>query len=154
MKITAARVIVTCPGRNFVTLKIETDEGITGIGDATLNRFFAFHVIAVPLVLLGLVVFHLLALHDVGSNNPDGIEIKKKKDANGKPLDGIPFHPYFTVKDIGPFVLASRIQLFVTTMYLPPDTLVFSMPEDGVVPTRDGAARSLPILGGQTERMQ
>lgn len=70
------------------------------VGDATLNRFFAFHVIAVPLVLVGLVVAHILALHEVGSNNPDGIEIKKKKDAKGIPLDGIPFHPYYTVKDI------------------------------------------------------
>ncbi|MDV3239069.1 MAG: cytochrome b N-terminal domain-containing protein, partial [Gammaproteobacteria bacterium] len=70
------------------------------IADATLNRFFAFHVIAVPLVLLGLVVAHLLALHEVGSNNPDGVEIKKNKDANGIPKDGIPFHPYYTVKDI------------------------------------------------------
>lgn len=66
------------------------------VGDATLNRFFSFHVIAVPLVLLGLVVAHLLALHDVGSNNPDGIEIKgpnAPKDEKGHPLDGIPFHP-------------------------------------------------------------
>jgi ubiquinol-cytochrome c reductase cytochrome b subunit len=70
------------------------------VGDATLNRFFALHVIALPLVLLGLVVAHILALHDVGSNNPDGIEIKAKKDASGKPLDGIPFHPYYTVHDI------------------------------------------------------
>lgn len=70
------------------------------VGDATLNRFFAFHVIAVPLVLVGLVVAHILALHEVGSNNPDGVEIKKKKDVNGIPLDGIPFHPYYTVKDI------------------------------------------------------
>ncbi len=70
------------------------------VSDATLNRFFSFHVIAVPLVLLGLVVAHLLALHDVGSNNPDGVEIKAKKDASGKPLDGIPFHPYYTVHDI------------------------------------------------------
>ena len=70
------------------------------VSDATLNRFFAFHVIALPLVLLGLVVAHLLALHDVGSNNPDGVEIKAKKDASGKPLDGIPFHPYYTVHDI------------------------------------------------------
>ncbi|MDR2637001.1 MAG: cytochrome bc complex cytochrome b subunit [Zoogloeaceae bacterium] len=70
------------------------------IGDATLNRFFSFHVIAVPLVLLGLVVAHLLALHEVGSNNPDGVEIKKLKDEKGIPLDGIPFHPYYTVKDI------------------------------------------------------
>lgn len=70
------------------------------ISDATLNRFFAFHVIALPLVLIALVAVHLVALHEVGSNNPDGIEIKKKKDANGIPLDGIPFHPYYTVKDI------------------------------------------------------
>ena len=70
------------------------------VSDATLNRFFSFHVIAVPLVLLGLVVAHLLALHDVGSNNPDGVEIKAKKDAKGIPLDGIPFHPYYTVHDI------------------------------------------------------
>ncbi len=70
------------------------------VSDATLTRFFAFHVIAVPLVLLALVVAHLLALHEVGSNNPDGVEIKKTKDpATGKPLDGIPFHPYYTVKD-------------------------------------------------------
>jgi ubiquinol-cytochrome c reductase cytochrome b subunit len=70
------------------------------VGDATLNRFFAFHVIAIPLVLLGLVVAHILALHEVGSNNPDGVEIKKHKDASGRPLDGIPFHPYYTVHDI------------------------------------------------------
>ncbi len=69
------------------------------ISDATLNRFFAFHVVAVPLALLGLVAAHILALHEVGSNNPDGVEIKKKKDAAGRPLDGIPFHPYYTVKD-------------------------------------------------------
>ena len=69
------------------------------VSDATLNRFFALHVIAIPLVLIGLVAAHILALHDVGSNNPDGVEIKKNKDANGRPLDGIPFHPYYTVKD-------------------------------------------------------
>ncbi len=70
------------------------------VSDATLNRFFSLHVIAVPLVLVMLVFIHLVALHKVGSNNPDGIEIKKKKDAKGIPLDGIPFHPYYTVKDI------------------------------------------------------
>ncbi|KAB2313483.1 cytochrome bc complex cytochrome b subunit [Betaproteobacteria bacterium SCN2] len=70
------------------------------VGDATLNRFFSFHVIAMPLVLLALVAAHLVALHEVGSNNPDGVEIKKKKGEDGKPLDGIPFHPYYTVKDI------------------------------------------------------
>lgn len=71
------------------------------VSDATLNRFFAFHVIALPFVLAGLVVAHLIALHEVGSNNPDGIEIKKLKDKKtGIPLDGIPFHPYYTVKDL------------------------------------------------------
>ena len=71
------------------------------VSDVTLNRFFAFHVIALPLVLIGLVVVHLVALHEVGSNNPDGIEIKKNKDpVTHMPLDGVPFHPYYTVKDI------------------------------------------------------
>ncbi len=70
------------------------------VGDATLNRFFSFHVIAIPLVLVGLVAAHIVALHEVGSNNPDGIDIKAKTDADGKPLDGIPFHPYYTVHDI------------------------------------------------------
>jgi ubiquinol-cytochrome c reductase cytochrome b subunit len=88
------------------------------VSDATLNRFFAFHVIAVPLVLLGLVVAHLVALHEVGSNNPDGVEIKKKKDPNtGIPLDGIPFHPYYTVKDIlgvVVFLIVFSVILFFT----------------------------------------
>ncbi|HEY5633973.1 MAG TPA: cytochrome bc complex cytochrome b subunit [Burkholderiaceae bacterium] len=70
------------------------------VSDATLNRFFAFHVVAIPLVLLGLVAAHVVALHEVGSNNPDGIEIKARKGANGIPLDGIPFHPYYTVHDV------------------------------------------------------
>ncbi|MBP6596794.1 MAG: cytochrome bc complex cytochrome b subunit, partial [Arenimonas sp.] len=71
------------------------------VGDATLNRFFALHVIALPLVLLLLVVLHLGALHEVGSNNPDGVDIKKVKDKDtGKPKDGIAFHPYYTVKDL------------------------------------------------------
>src|SRR5216684_3434730 len=76
------------------------------VSDATLNRFFAFHVIAIPLVLLGLVFAHLVALHEVGSNNPDGIEIKNKKDPKtGIPLDGIPFFPYLVVKAIVAVVL-------------------------------------------------
>ena len=75
--------------------------GDYSISDATLNRFFAFHVIALPLVLLGLVAAHLMALREVGSNNPDGIEIKENLDPKtGTPKDGIPFHPYYTVKDI------------------------------------------------------
>ena len=91
------------------------------VGDATLNRFFSFHVIAVPLVLLGLVVAHLLALHDVGSNNPDGVEIKAKKDAKGIPLDGIPFHPYYTVHDI----FGVGVFLFVFSL------IIFFAPEFG-----------------------
>ena len=70
------------------------------ISDITLNRFFALHVVALPLALVFLVIAHILALHEVGSNNPDGVEIKKLKDANGRPIDGIPFHPYYTVKDL------------------------------------------------------
>ncbi len=70
------------------------------VSDITLNRFFSLHVIAFPLVICGLALTHIIALHEVGSNNPDGVDIKKKKDENGVPLDGIPFHPYYTVKDI------------------------------------------------------
>ena len=70
------------------------------ISGATLNRFFALHVVALPIVLLALVVMHILALHEVGSNNPDGVDIKKNKDENGIPKDGIPFHPYYTVHDL------------------------------------------------------
>jgi ubiquinol-cytochrome c reductase cytochrome b subunit len=70
------------------------------VSDITLNRFFSLHVIALPVAIAGLVFLHIIALHEVGSNNPDGVDIKKKKDENGKPLDGIPFHPYYTVKDL------------------------------------------------------
>ncbi len=70
------------------------------VSDATLNRFFAFHVILLPLLLVLLVYLHIVALHKVGSNNPDGVDIKKHKDDQGRPLDGIPFHPYYTVKDL------------------------------------------------------
>ena len=91
---------------------VEWIRGDYGIADATLNRFFALHVVAVPLVLLLLVGLHLVALRRTGSNNPDGIEIKAKVGPNGQPLDGIPFHPYYTVKDmvgVGVFlVICSR----------------------------------------------
>jgi ubiquinol-cytochrome c reductase cytochrome b subunit len=80
-----------------LSLWIRGDYLVSGI---TLNRFFALHVVALPIVLLGLVVLHILALHEVGSNNPDGIDIKKNKDENGIPKDGIPFHPYYTVHDL------------------------------------------------------
>ncbi|SDD67072.1 ubiquinol-cytochrome c reductase cytochrome b subunit [Cupriavidus sp. YR651] len=85
------------------------------VSDATLNRFFSFHVIAVPLVLLALVIAHIIALHEVGSNNPDGVEIKAKKDENGIPLDGIPFHPYYSVHDllgVGGFLLIFSAVIF------------------------------------------
>jgi ubiquinol-cytochrome c reductase cytochrome b subunit len=91
------------------------------VGDATLNRFFSFHVIAMPLAIVGLVAAHIIALHEVGSNNPDGVEIKKKKDANGIPLDGIPFHPYYTLKDI------VGIVVFLMAFSL----IIFFMPEAG-----------------------
>jgi ubiquinol-cytochrome c reductase cytochrome b subunit len=89
--------------------------GDYGIADSTLNRFFSLHVAAVPLALLGLVALHLVALHEVGSNNPDGVEIKEKRGADGKPLDGIPFHPYYTVKDfvgIAVFLVLLAIVVF------------------------------------------
>ncbi len=89
------------------------------VSDVTLNRFFSFHVIAVPLVLIGLVVAHIIALHEVGSLNPDGIEIKKKKDANGIPLDGIPFHPYYTVKDI--FGVVVFLIFFCAILFFAPE---------------------------------
>ncbi|MCY1163689.1 cytochrome b [compost metagenome] len=92
------------------------------VGDATLNRFFAFHVIAVPLVLLGLVAAHIIALHEVGSNNPDGVEIKgpnAPKDAAGHPLDGIPFHPYYTVHDI--FAVCMFLMVFTAIIFLAPE---------------------------------
>ena len=89
------------------------------IGDATLNRFFALHVIALPFVLVFLVIAHILALHEVGSNNPDGVEIKKTKDENGIPLDGIPFHPYYSVKDIVGVIVF--LFFFAAVMFYSPD---------------------------------
>ncbi len=89
------------------------------VSDATLNRFFALHVIALPLALLLLVVLHLSALHEVGSNNPDGVEIKKHKDEQGRPLDGIPFHPYYTVKDI--FGVGVFLTLFAFVIFYAPE---------------------------------
>lgn len=88
--------------------------GDFAISDITLNRFFALHVIAMPLILILLVVFHLVALRHNGSNNPDGIEIKKNKGPDGKPVDGIPFHPYYTIKDlVGVIVFAILFSLVV-----------------------------------------
>ena len=90
------------------------------VGDATLNRFFSFHVIAVPLVLIGLVVAHIIALHEVGSNNPDGVEIKAKKDPKtGIPLDGIAFHPSYTVHDI--FGVSLFLMVFSAIIFFAPE---------------------------------
>ena len=91
------------------------------ISDPTLNRLFAFHVAAVPLILVALVFVHIVALHTVGSNNPDGIEIKKLKDDKGVPLDGVPFHPYYTVHDI------PAIAVFFMVFF----AIIFFMPEMG-----------------------
>ena len=99
---------------------VEWIRGDYGIADATLNRFFALHVALIPLALLLLVALHLAALHETGSNNPDGIEIKDKAGRDGKPLDGIPFHPYYTVKDVFGFgvfaVLFAIVLFFVPTL--------------------------------------
>ncbi len=89
------------------------------ISGATLNRFFALHVVALPMALLLMVFLHIVALHKVGSNNPDGIEIKKYKDENGIPLDGIPFHPYYTVKDI--VGVAGFLFLFCLVIFFAPE---------------------------------
>ncbi|WP_176491328.1 cytochrome b [Polaromonas sp. AET17H-212] len=102
------------------------------VGDATLNRFFAFHVIAVPLVLLGLVVAHLIALHEVGSNNPDGVEIKAKKDAAGRPLDGIPFHPYYTVHDI--FAVSVFLMIFSAIIFFAPEAGGYFLEYNNFIP--------------------
>jgi ubiquinol-cytochrome c reductase cytochrome b subunit len=105
------------------------------VGDATLNRFFSFHVIAVPLVLLGLVVAHLMALHDVGSNNPDGVEIKgpnAPKDAQGHPLDGIPFHPYYTVHDI--FGVSVFLMVFTAIVFFAPEFGGYALEYNNFIP--------------------
>jgi len=114
---------------------VEWIRGDYYIADATLTRFFALHVIAMPLVLLMLVVLHLAALHEVGSNNPDGIDIKKNKDSLGRPRDGIPFHPYYTVKDLfgtGMFLLLFAFVIFFVPefggLFLEPDNFAPSDP--------------------------
>lgn len=101
---------------DFLVEFIRGDYNVSGV---TLNRFFAMHVVLVPLIFVGLVFAHILALHNVGSNNPDGIDIKKHKDAQGKPLDGIGFHPYYTVKDT--FGLAVFLLFFALVIFFKPD---------------------------------
>ena len=102
------------------------------VSDATLNRFFAFHVIALPLVLVMLVFVHIVALHKVGSNNPDGVEIKKKKDENGIPLDGIPFHPYYSVKDLVGVVVF--LAVFSVVLFFAPEFGGWFLEPDNFIP--------------------
>ena len=102
------------------------------VSDATLNRFFAFHVILVPLLLSLLVYLHIVALHKVGGNNPDGIDIKKDKDASGKPLDGIAFHPYYTVKDnLGVAVMMTAL---LAVVFFVPDLGGWFLEKDNFAP--------------------
>jgi ubiquinol-cytochrome c reductase cytochrome b subunit len=97
---------------------VEWIRGDYYISDITLNRFFALHVVALPIALIFLVIAHILALHEVGSNNPDGVEIKKVKGPDGHPVDGIPFHPYYTVHDLMAVVVFAAI--FAGVMFFAP----------------------------------
>ncbi|TAG68207.1 MAG: cytochrome bc complex cytochrome b subunit, partial [Burkholderiales bacterium] len=110
--------------------------GDYAVGDATLNRFFAFHVIALPLVLLGLVAAHIIALHEVGSNNPDGVEIKQGPKGNrwskDAPADGIPFHPYYTVKDIVGVVVF--LMIFSAIVFFAPEMGGYFLEYNNFVP--------------------
>ena len=116
----AAQVIINLFGTIpvFGPGLVEWIRGDYGIADATIDRFFALHVVAIPLILLLLVALHLVALRQVGSNNPDGIEIKERLGADGKPLDGIPFHPYYTVKDV--FGVGVFLTLFAVVVFFVP----------------------------------
>ncbi|RZI67738.1 cytochrome b [Variovorax guangxiensis] len=102
------------------------------VSDATLNRFFSFHVIAVPLVLLGLVVAHLIALHEVGSNNPDGIEIKANLGPDGHPVDGIPSHPYYSVHDI--FGVVIFLTIFSAVIFFAPEAGGYFLEYNNFIP--------------------
>jgi len=115
-----AKVIINLFGSFPVVgdIIVEFILGDFAVGDATLNRFFSLHVIALPLILVILVFLHIVALHTVGSNNPDGVEIKKNKDKNGIPKDGIPFHPYYSVKDIMGVVVF--LMIFSTIVFFAP----------------------------------
>ena len=123
MSFWAAQVIVSLAGAiPFVGPDLmEWIRGDYGMSEITLNRFFALHVIALPLALAGLVFLHIVALHHVGSNNPEGVDIKKRKDARGVPLDGIPFHPYYTVHDfmaaVGFLIAFCAIVFFAPEMF-------------------------------------
>ena len=135
MSYCGAQVIISLFGTIPFGIGEPVAEWIRGdfvIADATLNRFFAFHVIAVPLILLMLVVAHIIALHEVGSNNPDGVDIKKNKDENGIPLDGIPFHPYYSVKDIVGIIVF--LIFFAVVIFFIPDLWGWFLEKDNFIP--------------------
>lgn len=111
---------------------VEWLRGDFTVSDATLNRFFALHVIGVPLALLLLVFLHIIALHEVGSNNPDGVEIKEQKNAAGIPLDGIPFHPYYSVKDLVGVVVFLMVFCFI--VFFMPDMKGYFLEAPNFVP--------------------
>ncbi|MEN9726905.1 MAG: hypothetical protein RL434_1271 [Pseudomonadota bacterium] len=102
------------------------------VSDITLNRFFSLHVIALPFAIAGLVVLHIIALHEVGSNNPDGVDIKKHKGPDGKPLDGIPFHPYYTVKDSVGIVVF--LMLFSMVVFFAPEMGGYFLEANNFIP--------------------
>ena len=102
------------------------------ISEATLNRFFALHIAAIPLVLVGIIFVHIVALHRVGSNNPDGVEIKKHKGADGHPLDGIPFHPYYTAKDA--MGVVAFLFVFCAVLFFAPDMGGYFLEDNNFVP--------------------
>lgn len=106
--------------------------GDYNVSDTTLHRFFALHVACIPLLIVFLVWMHITALHQVGSNNPDGIEIKATKNAEGKPLDGIPFHPYYTVKDL--FGIVVFIMVFSLVLFFIPDMGGYFLEHDNFIP--------------------
>ena len=110
--------------------------GDYSISDITLNRFFALHVIALPLALVGLVFAHIVALHEVGSNNPDGVEIKEKKDKNGVPLDGIAFHPYHTSKDLVAIIVF--LMIFSAVVFFAPEMGGFFLEHANFDPANPG----------------
>ncbi len=115
---------------------VEYIRGDYSISDITLNRFFALHVIALPLALVGLVFVHIVALHEVGSNNPDGVEIKQKKDENGVPLDGVAFHPYHTSKDLVAIIIF--LMVFSAVVFFAPEMGGFFLEHANFDPANPG----------------
>ena len=102
------------------------------VSDITLNRFFSLHVIALPFAIAGLVLLHIIALHEVGSNNPDGVEIKNKKNAEGVPLDGIPFHPYYSVKDFAGIIVF--LMVFAAVVFFAPEMGGYFLEDNNFIP--------------------